>query len=68
MKVVYDKESDVAVLTFSSGIPAYGTDLEKNGVFAHFSKEGRLVQLEIIQASRRVPIRNLFTLKVAQAA
>lgn len=68
MKVLYDRESDVAIIRFSTGKRAYASDLEKKGVFAHFTDDGQLVELEIVQASRRLPIRNLFTLTVAQAA
>ena len=65
MKVRYDKETDAAFLQFSSKRPAGGIEI-KEGVILHVTDKNRIVGLEILDASERIPLRNLFKLKVVK--
>jgi len=65
MKVRYDKEADAAFLQFSSKRPAGGIEI-KEGVILHVTDKNRIVGLEILDASERIPLRNLFKLQVVK--
>ena len=65
MKVRYDKEIDAAFLQFSSKRPAGGIEI-KEGVILHVTDKNRIVGLEILDASERIPLRNLFKLQVVR--
>ncbi len=66
MKVRYDKKVDAAFIRFSSKRPAGGVEL-KEGVILHITDKDEIVALEILEASERFPVRNLFTLEVLKA-
>lgn len=53
MKVVYDPEVDVLRITLSSA-PVDESDEDKPGVIIDYDKEGNLVGVEILDASKRV--------------
>jgi uncharacterized protein YuzE len=65
MKIRYDKETDAALLQFSSKRPAGGIEI-KEGVILHVTDKNRIVALEILDASERIPLRNLFRLEVVK--
>ncbi|MFQ5894571.1 MAG: DUF2283 domain-containing protein [Nitrospinota bacterium] len=64
MKVRYDREVDAAYIGLSSKRPRAGVELEK-GVVLHLTEDGKIVGIEILGASKRFPVRNLFTLDAA---
>ena len=66
MKVRYDKKVDAAFIRFSSRRPAGGVGI-KEGVILHVTDKNEIVALEILEASERLPVRNLFTLEVLEA-
>jgi len=66
MKVRYDKKGDAAFIRFSSKRPAGGVEI-KEGVILHVTDKDEIVGLEILRASERLPLRNLFTLEVLEA-
>jgi len=53
MKITYDPEVDVMRIIFSS-TPIEESDEEKPGVILDFDKDGNVVGLEILDASRRM--------------
>ena len=53
MKVVYDPETDILRLTFSS-VPIDESDEDKPGVILDYDKDGNVVGLEILDASMRI--------------
>lgn len=53
MKVTYDPEVDVLRILLSNA-PIEESDEEKPGVILDFDKDGNVVGLEILDASRRV--------------
>ena len=52
MKVIYDPEVDVLRILFSSA-PIEESDEDKPGVILDYDKEGNVVGMEIMDASRR---------------
>lgn len=53
MKVKYDKEVDVLVIRFSDQ-KVIESDESKPGVIIDFDKDGNIVKIEILDASKRV--------------
>jgi len=53
MKVIYDPEVDVLRIVFSTN-PIEESDEEKPGVILDFDKDGNIVGLEILDASKRM--------------
>jgi uncharacterized protein YuzE len=53
MKVTYDPEVDVLRIIFSS-TPIEESDEDKPGVILDYDKDGNIVGLEVLQASKRV--------------
>jgi len=53
MKITYDPEVDVMRIVFSSA-PIEESDEEKPGVILDFDKNGNVVGMEILDASKRM--------------
>ena len=53
MKVVYDKTTDTLTIIFRKG-PVEESDENKPGVILDYDREGWLVSLEVLDASKRV--------------
>ena len=53
MKITYDSEVDVIRILFSN-TPIEESDEDKPGVILDYDKEGNIVGLEILDASRRM--------------
>ena len=53
MKVKYDQEVDVLTIEFSS-VPVEESDEEKPGIILDYDKDGNIVGLEILNASKRM--------------
>lgn len=53
MKVTYDPEVDVLRIIFSNA-PIEESDEDKPGVIIDYDKDGNLVGLEILEASKRM--------------
>ena len=53
MKVTYDPEVDVLRILFSD-TPVKESDEEKPGVIMDYDKEGNLVGMEVLEASKRM--------------
>lgn len=64
MLVHYDEEADAAYIELSSERPQGGVEVGE-GIILHVTEDGQIVALEILDASKRFPIENLFALKVA---
>jgi uncharacterized protein YuzE len=54
MKVKYDKETDILYLTLQAGIVAE-SDSEKAGIIIDYDKEGNIVGIEVLNASKKIP-------------
>ena len=64
MQVRYDEAVDAAFIKLSSDTPQGGVEIGE-GVILHMTEKDKIVAIEILGASKRFPIQNLFTLKVA---
>ena len=53
MKVTYDRETDILQLEFN-GTPVEESDEDKPGVIIDYDKNGNVVGMEILDASKRV--------------
>ncbi|HYY27224.1 MAG TPA: DUF2283 domain-containing protein [Chthoniobacterales bacterium] len=53
MKVKYDQEVDVLRIRFSSA-PVEESDEEKPGIILDYDRNGNIVAIEILNASRRI--------------
>jgi uncharacterized protein YuzE len=53
MKVTYDPESDILRVLFSSA-PIEESDEDKPGMILDYDKDGNVVGMEILDASRRM--------------
>ncbi len=64
MKVKYDKKADAAYIQLSAKLP-HGAIEVNEGVILHTTDKDEIVGIEILDASKRFPIRNLYKLEVA---
>lgn len=64
MKATYDVETDTLTVVFSDS-RVEDSDEEKPGIILDYDKEGRLVGLEILDASKRVSNPRNFEFAVA---
>jgi len=54
MKVKYDKNLDILYLSFSDE-KIYESDEEKKGIILDYSNDGKIVGIELLNASRQMP-------------
>lgn len=52
MKINYDSEVDVLTIEFTSN-PVHESDEGKPGVIMDYDKDGNIVSIEVLQASKR---------------
>ncbi len=64
MKVTYDQEVDILRILFSN-TPIEESDEDKPGVILDYDKEGNIVGMEILDASKRVENPRAFEYAVA---
>lgn len=65
MKVSYDQTLDAAYIQFTAQQPQGAIELEP-GVILHVTDRDEIVALEILDASKHLPVQNLFSLEVVQ--
>ena len=53
MKVTYDRETDILQLVFTN-VPVEESDEDKPGVIIDYDKNGNVVGMEILDASKRI--------------
>jgi len=66
MKVTYDQQVDAAYIRFSTKKPTGGVELAE-GIILHTTAEDEVVGLEMLHASKKVPLKSLFTFELAPA-
>jgi uncharacterized protein YuzE len=54
MKVTYDQKTDSLTVILNSESPVVESDEDKPGVILDYDKDGNLVSLEVLDASKRV--------------
>jgi uncharacterized protein YuzE len=65
VQVQYDEEVDAAYIRFSTKRPQGAIEIDV-GVILHITEDNQIVALEVLRASERLPIQNLFTLELAE--
>jgi uncharacterized protein YuzE len=63
MQVRYDKEVDAAYIKLSSKRPEGAIEIDE-GVILHVTEDDKIVGIEILEASSKIPVKNLFNLRV----
>ncbi len=63
MRVRYDEESDVAYIEMSSKSPDGGVEISE-GVILHTTLNNEIAGIEILDASKRFPLDNLYKLEL----
>ncbi len=66
MKVKYDKEADSAYIQLSSKKPDGGVEMAE-GVILHTTSKNEIVSIEILDASKKFPVKNLYKLEISAA-
>lgn len=63
MKVRYDKDADAAYIQLSSRHPDGGVEIDE-GLIIHTTSNNKIVAIEILDASEKFPIKNLYKLEL----
>ena len=58
MQIKYSPDADVLVVSLSPGIPVDSIDVAE-GLIAHYSQDKKLLELEILDASKIVEMKDL---------
>jgi uncharacterized protein YuzE len=66
VKVKYDKKFDIAYIRFSSKTPDGAIEITE-GVVLDTTENDEIVGIEIFDASRRFPLKNLFSVELMRA-
>ncbi len=54
MKISYDLRTDTLTVTLMDDVPVAESDEDKPGIILDYDREGNLVSLEVLAASKRV--------------
>jgi len=66
MKVKYDKEADAAYIQMSSKKPDGAVEIAE-GVILHTTSKNEIVAIEILDATKKIPIKTLYKLEIIPA-
>lgn len=64
MKIKYDKEVDAAYIQLSSKKPDGAVEMAE-GVILHTTRNNEIAGIEILDASRKFPVKNLYKLELS---
>lgn len=67
MKVRYDKKVDAAYIQMSSKKPDGAIEISE-GVVLHTTSRNEIVAIEILDATKKIPLKTLYTLEISPAA
>lgn len=67
MKVKYDKEVDAAYIQMSTKKPDGAVEIAE-GVILHTTKSNEIVAIEILDTTKKIPIKTLYKLELSAAA
>ena len=67
MKVEYDKEADAAYIQFSTKRPDGAVEMQE-GVILHTTSNNEIVGIEILDVSKKMPVKSLYRLELSPAA
>lgn len=63
MKINYDEQADAAFIKLSENVPDGAIELDL-GLIIHTTKDNKIVAIEILDASKRFQIQELFRFEV----
>ncbi len=63
MKIKYDKEADAAYIPMSSKKPDGAVEIAES-VILHTTSKDEIVAIEILDATRKIPIKTLYKLEL----
>jgi uncharacterized protein YuzE len=66
VKVRYDKEADAAYIQLSSKKPDGAVEMAE-GVILHTTSQNEIVAIEILGATKKIPIKTLYKLELPPA-
>ncbi len=58
MKITYDPEADAMSIKFQKGKYEISKEVAK-GIIVDFTKEGKIISIEILNLTKRMPIKNI---------
>lgn len=64
MKITYDPEVDAMNIKFQSGKYDISKEIAE-GIIVDYTKEGKVISIEILDASKRMPIESIRDITVA---
>ncbi len=67
MKVEYDKEADAAYIQFSTKRPDGAVEIQE-GVILHTTSNNEIAGIEILDVSKKMPVKSLYRLELSPAA
>lgn len=67
MKVIYDQDADALTIIFRD-VPVEESDEDKEGVILDYDKDGNLVSIEILDASKRIKEPTSVTMELTRKA
>ncbi len=63
MKVTYDKEADAAYIRFSTKRPDGAIEIQE-GIILHMTLNNEIVGIEILDVSKKIPVKSLYKLEL----
>jgi uncharacterized protein YuzE len=58
LQIKYSPDADALIISFREGKPVDSIDIA-NGIIAHYSKDKKILEIEILDASKVVPMNEL---------
>lgn len=58
MKITYDPEADAMNIKFQSGKYDISKEIAE-GIIIDYTKDGRVISIEILDASKRIPMKSI---------
>lgn len=65
MRVSYDKQADAVYIEITEGKPD-GVIEVKEGINIDVTEEGNILGIELLNASKKIPLNSLFTYQISQ--
>jgi uncharacterized protein YuzE len=67
VKITYDKKADAANITFQKGRYHISEEIGE-GVIVDYTKQGKILSIEILDVSKRIPLQSIKEIMGMQAA
>lgn len=64
MKITYDPEVDAMNIKFQSGKYSISNEIA-DGIIVDYTKDGKVISIEILDASKKIPLKNIRDITIA---